>query len=230
MPPCSHTRDARRRTRAVRAAALIASAGWLAACATGVLAARPETYPPGLSGPSASVNPMLLNSPGYVPPSDPESLSVVVGRRLNAPLVSMPFSGGRAGIDELGRAICQGLHHEDRDFLHRLCVREDEFTGIMWREFPQSRPATGATAGEAWYLLGQRNHGGISRALGDYAGQDLRFVRWERADTIAVYRNFRLHNGLTMVVTDERGAEQRLDVVRSIAERKGVFKLYSLHD
>jgi hypothetical protein len=226
MPPCTDIRDSRRRKH--RALAWLTLAALAAPVATAV--AAKENYPQGLTGPSANVNPMLLNSPGYVPPNDPESLSVVIGRRLNAPLVSKPFTGGRPSLDELGRAICRGLHREDRDYLGLLCVREDEFTDIMWREFPHSRPATGATAAEAWYLLAQRNHGGISRALGDYAGQHLQFVRWERGDTVALYRNFRLHNGLTLVVTDESGALQKLDVVRSVAERKGVFKLYSLHD
>ena len=226
MAPRTDLRDTRRRAR--RALAWLTCAA-LAAPAASAVAAK-ETYPKGIAGPSASVNPMLLHSPGYVPPNDPESLSVAIGRRLNAPQVSKPFSGGRPSMDDLGRAICNGLRHEDRDYLGGLCIREDEFTDILWREFPQSRPATGATAGEAWYLLAQRNHGGISRALGDHAGQHLQFVRWERADTVALYRNFRLHNGLTLVVTDEAGAEQTLDVVRAIAERRGVFKLYSLHD
>jgi hypothetical protein len=236
--PCSNIRDIApaanpllaSRLRAPGVAALLACLGVFAVSAGAAMAAKAEAYPKGLAGPSARVNPLLLNSPGYVPPNDPESLSVVIGRRLNAPVVSSSFTGGHRSLDALGRAICTGIHHADRNGLGLLCITEEEFTHILWREFPQSRPATGATAEEAWYLLWQRNHGGISRALGGFAGQDLQFVRWDRGDTVATYRNFRLHNGLTLVVMDEQGRERRLDIVRSVAERRGAYKLYSLRD
>ena len=181
-------------------------------------------------GPTATVNPMLKNAPGYHPPADPESMSVAIGRRLNAPAVKAAFHGGTRSLDDLGRAVCWALHHTNRDSLTRLCVTEDEFDRIMWREFPQSRPATGLTVEDAWLLLGNRNTGGISRALQDHAGRHVRFVRWERDEAVATYRNFRLHHRLTLVVLNEQGAEERLDVVRSVAERRGVFKLYSMKD
>jgi len=171
------------------------------------------------AGPTATVNPMLKSAPGYHPPADPESMSVQIGRRLNAPAVKAPF-----------RAVCWALHHSNRDSLVRLCVTAEEFDRIMWREFPQSRPATGLKAEDAWLLLDNRNIGGISRALQDHAGRHVRFVRWERGDEVAAYRNFTLQHKLTLVVLNEQGVEERLDVVRSVAERRGVYKLYSMKD
>jgi hypothetical protein len=133
-------------------------------------------------------------------------------------------------MEALGRAILWALHHADRDSLRRLCVDEGEFARILWREFPQSRPATGLRWEDAYYLLFQRNLGGISRAIGEHGGRPLQFVRWDRADTVARYRNFRMHNGLALVVRDENGAEERLDLVRAAVERKGRYKLYALRD
>jgi len=182
------------------------------------------------AGPTATVNPMLKNAPGYYPPADPESMSVVIGRRLKASAVKASFQGGTRSLDDLGRAVCWALHHSNRDSLARLCVTAEELERIMWREFPQSRPATGLTVEDAWLLLGNRNTGGISRALQDHAGRHVRFVRWERGETVATYRNFRLHHRLSLVVLNEQGAEERLDVVRSVAERRGTFKLYSMKD
>lgn len=182
------------------------------------------------TGPSATVNPALKNAPGYHPPADPESMSVVLGRRINAPVVQTPFAGGTRTLDDLGRAVCRAIHFSSADSLRDLCVTEGEFGRILWREFPQSRPITGLRAEDAWLLLENRNHGGIARALQDHGGRHLRFARWERRDTIAVYRNFRLHERLTLVVLNEDGEEERLDVVRAVAERKGRFKLYSLKD
>lgn len=182
------------------------------------------------SGPTATVNPMLKNAPGYHPPADPESMSVVVGRRTNAPTVKARFDGGTRSLDDLGRAVCRALHHSNRDTLLRLCVTGQEFERIMWREFPQSRPATGLLADDAWLLLANRNTGGISRAFQDHSGRHLRFLRWERGKAATAYRNFRLHEQLTLVALNEEGAEERLDVVRAVAERRGAFKLYSLKD
>jgi hypothetical protein len=194
------------------------------------IAALYAAEPSASTSPSASVNPAILNAPGYQPPADPESMSVVIGRRVNAPLVKMPFTGGTRSLDELGRYVCRALHFSSVDSLRDACITYDELSVILWPEFPQSRPITGLTADDAWLLLNNRNHGGIARALQGYGGRHLQFVRWERRDTIAIYKNFKLHHGLTLVVTNEDGKEEWLDVVRSVAERKGRFKLYSLKD
>lgn len=178
----------------------------------------------------ASVNPVLRNAPGYVPLVDPESSSVAIGRRPNAPLVSMRFSDGAKSLDDLGRQICWAVHHTSADSLRRLCITRAEFAEIMWREFPQSRPVTGLQADDAWIYLDARLRGGVTRLLDEFAGQHLTYLRWERADTTAVYKNFRLHNGLRLIVRDEQGKERSIDAVRAAAERKGVFKIQSMKD
>jgi hypothetical protein len=182
------------------------------------------------SGSAAEVNPLIRSAPGYFPPDDPESKSVVLGRRENAPLVKMRFTGGTSSLEALGRAVCRALSEAERNALGGLCITREEFAGILWREFPQSRPVTGLTADDGWFLLERRNWGGIARAMGESGGRSLRFVRWERGAAPTRYKNFKLHNDLVLVVEDEGGSEQRLDVVRTVAERKGAFKLYSLKD
>lgn len=179
---------------------------------------------------AAAVHPDVRNARGWYPPDDPESLSVTIGRRLNAPRVALPFQGGAPALDALGRAVVRALRRAQADSLRALCVTEREFERILWREFPQSRPVTGLEAADAWALLGPRNLGGTARALNAYAGRSLTFVRWDRADTVARYRNFRLHQGLSLVVRDADGREESLDVVRAVAERRGRFKIYSMKD
>uniref|UniRef100_A0A832I1Y2 Uncharacterized protein n=1 Tax=Eiseniibacteriota bacterium TaxID=2212470 RepID=A0A832I1Y2_UNCEI len=213
--------------RVAKPAALAAAGLALAALA----AAAPGDRPSEARGPIHKVNPVLLNAPGYRPPNDPESLSVVIGRRTNAPRVSIPFeAGGASSMEDLGRRVCRYLHRARRDSLRALCVTEGDFARILWREFPQSRPATGLRWEDAFALLHRRNEGGISRGLGEWGDRPLRFVRWERADTVAKYKNFKLHGGLTLVATDGDGREERLDFVRAVVERRGRFKLYSLKD
>ncbi len=174
--------------------------------------------------------PSIRDSPGWYPPADPESLSDRIGRRLNAPAVRARFTGGCRSLDELGRAVLWALHHSDSDSLRRLCVTREEFSGILWREFPQSRPATGLTAGDAWGALERRFVAGVNGAVVEHGGRPLQFRRIERTDSTRHYRNFRLHNGVIIVAVNERGEEERLRLVRAAAERRGRFKIQSTTD
>ncbi len=171
----------------------------------------------------------LKDSPGYVPLVDPESSSVSIGRRLNAPTVSMPFVAGARSLDGLGRAATRMLNHDQADSLMGLCITEDEFRGILWREFPQSRTATHLEWLDGWKALSVRHRGGIAGAIRDRADQYYEFVRIESRDTTAHYRNFKLHNAIVLVVR-VAGREQELRWLRSVAERKGRFKIYSTTD
>lgn len=171
----------------------------------------------------------VQESPGYVRLFDPESMSVVTGRRMNAPLVSKRFHGGASSLDGLGRAVCRALHRANRDSLADLCIRDDEFREVLWREFPQSRPAVGLQWEDAWRILYARVHAGCSHALRDYGGHAYEFVGLE-ADSIVRYRNFKLYSQLTLLARDDEGRVQRMKWLRAVAERKGAFKIYSTED
>ena len=171
----------------------------------------------------------VQDSPGYVPPADPESASVRTGRRA-AKMIDLPLTGGRRSLDALARAIVAALGTPSADSLFALCVTKEEFTKILWPEFPQSRPATGWSGDDAWMVLYPRLHSGAKDAWIDARDHRYRFVRMERAEPARPYTNFRLHDGITIVVLDELDQTQRLTFVRSLVERKGVFKIYSLDD
>jgi hypothetical protein len=171
----------------------------------------------------------VKDSPGYIPLVDPESASVRIGRRLNAPLVAKPLTGGGSSLEDLGRTVVRLLNHDAADSLIALCVSEDEFRDILWREFPQSRPATHLEWLDGWKVLYVRHLGGISGAIRDREDHYYEFVGIEARDSIATYRNFRLHNGIVLRVRID-GVTQELGWIRSIAERKGRFKIYSTGD
>ncbi len=166
---------------------------------------------------------------GWYPPADPESASVRIGRR-DAPLVSLPFSGGKRSLTALGRAVVSNLSSNAPDSLLSLCVTKQEFEVILWPEFPQSRPATGLLPMDGWRVLDNRLISGTRGAAADWGGQPWTFVRIEATGGVTKFRNFNLYRGIVIVVKDEAGVEQRFDFLRTVAERKGVFKLYSLRD
>jgi len=178
---------------------------------------------------SATLAVTVKDSPGYYEIPDPESMSVRIGRRLNAPIVHQPFKGGTKSLDDLGRAVCWTLHHTDHDSLLKLCITDHEFQEILWREFPQSRPATGLQWDDAWKILYARMHAGCMHAMRDLGGHPYRFLRVE-ADSIAVYKNFKLYSQLRLVTKDDTGQIQEWRWLRAVAERKGRFKIYSTED
>ncbi len=171
----------------------------------------------------------MKDSPGYVPLADPESASVRLGRRTNAPLVSKRFRGGAASLAELGRAVCWGLQHAQSDSLQKLCITDEEFRDVLWREFPQSRPATGLQWEDAWKIQYARLHAGVAHARRDFGGHWYQLVS-VRADSVARYRNFTLHSRVTIVAKDDTGVTHEWKWLRAVAERKGRFKIYSTED
>jgi hypothetical protein len=193
-------------------------------------AAAPGTHADSTAKPAAAMPHSVKDSPGWYPNVDPESASVRIGRRTNAPVVSMPFKGGLKSLDDVGRTVCRLLAHNDRDSLYAICVVDSEFREIMWREFPQSRPATGLQWDDAWRVLTMRLQSGCSDAVGEFGGHYYQFLRFERSDTTAKYKNFKLHNGLVLVVKNEQGETVKHGWLRSVVERKGRFKIYSVRD
>lgn len=195
--------------------------------ATAARAPGPSSRPAEQASPQS--NPRLEDSPGWVPTFDPESASVTTGRRSNAPLVSTSFKGGAHSLDQLGQLVCRQLHHKNADSLLALCVADSDFRDVMWREFPQSRPATGLTWEEGWTPLLQRLISGCASAVNEYGMHWFAFQRFE-TDSIAHYKNFTLYSRVTLVAKDDEGKIQRMRWLRAIVERKGRFKIYSTAD
>lgn len=198
------------------------------ACAR-VSGARGDATGAPSAGPPPYVS-SVRDSPGYTPLVDPESSSVARGRRLHAPRVRQPFVGGTKSLNDLGRAVCSTLQHDDTDSLLRLCVTDGEFRDILWREFPQSRPAVGLTWMDAWRILYARQHAGCMHAVRDYGGRPCEFVRFELPDSTLVCRNFTLHSRLRMVVKNEQGQLETWQWLRAAVERHGRWKIYSTDD
>jgi hypothetical protein len=172
----------------------------------------------------------VRDSPGWRPLVDPESSSVAIGRRTNAPRVSKPFRGGASGgLDGLGRAVLADLHGAHGDSLLALCVTDDEFRDILWREFPQSRPAVGLTWEDAWRILYARLHAASAHAIRDYGGHRYEFLRLE-CDSTMRYRNFRMFSRLTLVAKSDEGEIVKMKWLRAVVERQGRYKIYSTED
>ena len=158
-----------------------------------------------------------------------DSISAVLGRRIDAPLVHKPFQGGARSLDELGRTVCWVLHHRAADSLYKLCINEEEMRDLLWPEMPQSK-GTGLTAADAWEFVYMRLKSGTSDAIGEFGGRHYEFLRWERNGTLKPYRNFKVHNGMVLVARRDDGDTLKMHWLRAVAERKGRFKIQSVRD
>jgi len=171
----------------------------------------------------------VRDAPGYVPLRDPDSLDDVLGRRRNAPRVDMAFRGGARTLPGLGRAVCRALHTMAPDSMLELCVKSEEFRVILWPEFPQSRAATGLRWDDGWQILWGRLNGGSVASVREFGDHYWEFVKIEYV-AVVPYRNFRLYNGITITAKNDEGRTESFTFIRSIAERGGRFKIYSMRD
>ncbi|HYR51885.1 MAG TPA: hypothetical protein VET83_04655 [Candidatus Dormibacteraeota bacterium] len=171
----------------------------------------------------------LERSPGYYPPADPESMSVVTGRR-EAPEVSLELAGGAPSRDALAREILTALHARDESALAQLQITRREFEILCWPEVPESRPVTHISAEDAWSFSTNASHAGRGRMVSLYGGRDLEFLRLESEGSFP-YRNFVRHYGMALLVKD-RGTGEILRIVAapSWIERHGRFKILIFKD
>ncbi len=171
----------------------------------------------------------LERSPGYLPPADPESSSVITGRR-NAPRVALELTGGASSLADLARLLLADIQTRDERGMHALRVTKREFEVICWPEFPESRPITRITADDAWELALPTSLAGAGRTVGLHGGRDLKLVRVTtgRAER---YRNFTLHRDVVITARDaQAGDSLSLRFVPSVVERHGRFKALLFKD
>jgi hypothetical protein len=203
--------------------------------------ARPApTVPSGtVAGPGASPQPQkarhrafrspLEQSPGWVPPADPESVSVLTGRR-EAPLVTGEFEGGMPTLVSLVGAALDAARRGDEDALHALRATRGEFDRFLWREFPQSRPVTNITAADAWSFLSAGSLTGANRAVAAWGGRNLEIVKIESSGRLP-FTNFTLWRDLVVTARDaETGEVHRISFLPAVVERHGRHKVFTYKD
>jgi hypothetical protein len=171
----------------------------------------------------------LESSPGYYPPDDPESLSVLRGRR-DAPVVEGALSGGEESLQDLARALLEGIEARDEGALHALRVTRAEFERFVWPELPESRPVTNLVLDEVWGFGDAQSVAGAGRVIGLYGGRDLTFLRvdYSRADT---FRNFILYRDVRILIRDPKdGRVISLGMAPSVMERHERYKALIFKD
>jgi hypothetical protein len=189
---------------------------------------RPEDVPLAPMGHAIGFSP-VTQSPGYYPGDDPEADAVRTGRR-HAPLIDVPFKGGMKSPEDLALFILDALRKRDSRALQGVRVTSAEFSEIMWPEFPQSRPACNSTAEFAYSYMDRTSVQGASLGLSNWGGSDLRLEGITYPGGRSPYANFTLYNDVELHVRNAEGQPGVIRFVRCLAERKGVWKVYTYKD
>jgi hypothetical protein len=203
--------------------------------ATTAIQGDPTVATPAVYEPKPGVRPGQPTSlreayPDYRPgANDPEIESTRTGRREVAIHDRTFDAGGAASLDELVAAVLSGVDRADGEALDRTAVTFHDFNSILWPEMPQSRPAANVPAGEAWDFLRRRHLSAFNRVSGELSGQGL--VPHEiRIGKVVEYTNFRLHDDIRVIAVDAAGNAYDFPMIRTVAECRGRFKLYSTRD
>jgi hypothetical protein len=110
-----------------------------------------------------------------------------------------------------------------------MAVTEHDFESILWPEFPQSRPAAGVPVNEAWDFVHRQHIASFNRTTGELHGRGLRVAR-VTVEKVTNYTNFKLHDGVQVTLVDAAGNAIPFDMIETVAECRGRFKLYSTRD
>jgi hypothetical protein len=171
----------------------------------------------------------LEGKPGYYPPDDPEFDALLRGRREVGEIDAF-LKDGMPSAESLARAILEAVEAGDARQLSRLRIDFEEFSRILWPEFPQSRPVTHAEAEDAWGFLHRECSEGISRGLQDWGGMKLDFQRLSFSIGLGRYTNFDLYQGVQIHVVTCAGAAAVVDFAHTFVAQDGVWKVYICKD
>jgi hypothetical protein len=161
--------------------------------------------------------------------NDPEFESVITGRRV-VDEHDLVFDGGASSPSELAQWITETVCSGDKDGLRDLMIAQEEFSEILWPEFPQSRPALTWTAAEVWGVHLAKAHEGAAEGINLYEGDDLAFDYVTCDEGVAPYTNFTLYHGIHIHTHRPDGREVVMEFAKAFAERRGKWKVYIYKD
>ena len=182
--------------------------------------------------PTAAGKPTTLAEayPNYKPGlDDPELESTKTGRRKVAKHDIPLEPGGAPDFRTLLENVVTAIDVADAKTVQKATVTQADFMNILWPEMPQSRPAAQVPGAEAWDFLYNRNMAAFNRHMGDFHNSGLHLVSFE-VGHVDEYTNYRLHQDVIIQAETADHQPVEMDVVRTVVERNGRFKVYSTRD
>ncbi len=215
-----------------RAAAGALPVAVLAVLLAGCPQPRVEELPPPASPDSPDT--AAAPSTAYEDVDPPEALVPLSAQAGYAPPAVMPAVDASTGWydspEALARAVVTAAAAGDPDALGAFRVGEVEHEHLLWPYFDSSDPSLNIPHGFAYTNLDGGSRQG-QRALvkqlagGTWTVAELRFEKPEDA-----YPAFVLHQGTALVLTSGDGARVETDLLGSVVEHGGRYKLLSFRE
>ena len=138
-----------------------------------------------------------------------------------------PLSNTSASPEELSVRFLTALEKKDEPALSDLRVTELEYKTIIWP--PYEKIGTGP-ADFSWSINVMDAHKAIQRALSDYGGRKLEFVKVyfgkgkdQKVGDFVIWRDCRI------VAKNEQGEEEVLTFINTVVEMYGRYKVVAFH-
>jgi hypothetical protein len=162
------------------------------------------------------------------------SMSCGTGEAAPSPAAEVgaePLADGRAGLDELGEAVVAGLNARDARALVGLAITRDEYTGRLFPALVNHPSAEALGRDLLWDMHVRQSEDDLQRAIEQYGGADLTYVRLEPRGTTR-RAGVTFHERPRLVVRDAGGRERSLQLLASVIEHDAThtFKLLGYRD
>jgi hypothetical protein len=139
------------------------------------------------------------------------------------------LTNARRSIEELCNEILERIAKNDIKSLEAMALTEDEFKRYYWPLSEWSRPEVRMPFEYYWGDLRQKSNNSLRRMLASLGGKKFEFVHayfgketMEFTDAkVNIYRDSHL------IVDNEQGEEQEIEVFGSIIEVNGQYKIFS---
>lgn len=138
------------------------------------------------------------------------------------------LAGSKGSPESLARHFLEALANRDRDKLTESVLNRQEFEQYVYPKLPASDPRANISAEFLWKQTHLRSQAGLSRTWGRHAGKKYRLLGYGFAGGEQDYDSFVIHKDTRLLVRDEKGQEQELDLFGSMIEMDGEYKIYSL--
>lgn len=153
---------------------------------------------------------------------------LIVGLCLAAAVAcnrSLPNSEPSANA--LALAVLRAVAARDEPALRRLALDEQEFRRHVWPELPASRPERNLPFSYVWGDLKTKSDASLTRMLVTYGGRTYTLDRIRFAGGTTQYRSFVVHRESVLEVHDGEGRPDTLQLLGSVIEQDGRFKIFS---